>query len=802
MFPALSHLLERNANRRKRVYCEIPPLASTHPDTTTSDITKFRSKNTRKKERQLTFANVVTIRNKIGIVIPVGTSVCANCRRSICSPVPEEKIDNEEGKEISCTASLNEKDYHRRNVNTYNSKSFYNDDPMQEMFETDSFPSTSEQADLSQSITDRKWTHTSLILFLDFITSSHIIKDLPFGERKMRLSSGKIIETPNVIRCMAPAAIIQQFKQYCAENEEIPLELCRVGALTDQRAKDYAEIVQECKRYLKTDFKVHISELATVPDHCSIFALSDKEEAFSCLCGHNHEMVCCNCEQISELLSSLNSLIANSDLKEKEDCRDDYQYKLSQAQTNIFSWKTHIIRTCHQEKAKTEIMNTMGPNDILIVLDWAMKFLPRRYREDQSNWFAKRGLSWHIGVAFRRRNVIESLAFNHIFNGQIPQDSYATSAVILDIVNDLKEQDNSIDKIHLWSDNAGCYKSSETIYALYCSKFVTSYDFCEAQSGKGACDRTAATLKSSIRRYINQGNDVLTATQMKEAIEKTSKKVRYVVKVVETDTSATHPHQKVQVPSISAMNNFEFVENGVKVWRHYKLGAGKLVPLNLADVIVPKLRIIENPSEIVDFHPLVQSSSSVSSSSTTASSASSSSTQQSEDIFTCTNDGCTASFNSHQDFNNHLILDNCEIHSERVSKADVLKTKYVDKLAESQVNSKEITLTGNCGEMEGEHHLSRGWAIKTDRKNKRFSDNQKNFLIERFNIGLQTGHKEDPENVAVVMRSVKKADGTRRFSIEEFLTPQQITSFFSRHCRKNGALREQAISDIESSLLN
>ncbi|XP_076070558.1 uncharacterized protein LOC143042174 [Mytilus galloprovincialis] len=513
-------------------------------------------------------------------------------------------------------------------------------------------------------------------------------------------------------------------------------------------------------------------------------------------------MVCCNCEQISELLSSLNSLIANSDLKEKEDCRDDYQYKLSQAQTNIFSWKTHIIRTCHQEKAKAEIMNTMGPNDILIVLDWAMKFLPRRYREDQSNWFAKRCLSWHIGVAFRRRNVIESLAFNHIFNGQIPQDSYATSAVILDIVNDLKEQDNSIDKIHLWSDNAGCYKSSETIYALYCSKFVTSYDFCEAQSGKGACDRTAATLKSSIRRYINQGNDVLTATQMKEAIEKTSKKVRYVVKVVETDTSATHPHQKVQVPSISAMNNFEFVENGVKVWRHYKLGAGKLVPLNLADVIVPKLRIIENPSEIVDFHPLVQSSSSVSSSSTTAASASSSSTQQSEDIFTCTNDGCTASFNSHQDFNNHLILDNCEIHSERVSKADVLKTKYVDKLAESQVNSKEITLTGNCGEMEGEHHLSRGWAIKTDRKNKRFSDNQKNFLIERFNIGLQTGHKEDPENVAVVMRSVKKADGTRRFSIEEFLTPQQITSFFSRHCRKNGALREQAISDIESSLLN
>jgi hypothetical protein len=59
--------------------------------------------------------------------------------------------------------------------------------------------------------------------FLDFITSSNIIKDLPFGERKLRLSNGKVVETPNVIRCMAPAAIIQQFKQYCVENDEVPL---------------------------------------------------------------------------------------------------------------------------------------------------------------------------------------------------------------------------------------------------------------------------------------------------------------------------------------------------------------------------------------------------------------------------------------------------------------------------------------------------------------------------------------------------------------------------------------------------
>jgi hypothetical protein len=69
------------------------------------------------------------------------------------------------------------------------------------------------------------------------------------------------------------------------------------------------------------------------------------------------------------------------------------------------------------------------------------------------NWFAKRGLSWHIGVAFRRRETIESLAFIHIFSGQISQDSNATSAVILDIVEELKERNDSVGKVHLWSEN-------------------------------------------------------------------------------------------------------------------------------------------------------------------------------------------------------------------------------------------------------------------------------------------------------------------------------------------------------------
>ena len=59
--------------------------------------------------------------------------------------------------------------------------------------------------------------------FLDFITSNHLIKDLPLGEKTLELSTGELILTPNVIRSLAPATIIRQYTQLCEEENIKPL---------------------------------------------------------------------------------------------------------------------------------------------------------------------------------------------------------------------------------------------------------------------------------------------------------------------------------------------------------------------------------------------------------------------------------------------------------------------------------------------------------------------------------------------------------------------------------------------------
>ena len=60
--------------------------------------------------------------------------------------------------------------------------------------------------------------------FLNFITSPYIVQDLhSAGERFLKLSSGEVIHTPNVIRVSVNERIIDQYLQYCQECEAVPL---------------------------------------------------------------------------------------------------------------------------------------------------------------------------------------------------------------------------------------------------------------------------------------------------------------------------------------------------------------------------------------------------------------------------------------------------------------------------------------------------------------------------------------------------------------------------------------------------
>ena len=185
---------------------------------------------------------------------------------------------------------------------------------------------------------------------------------------------------------------------------------------------------------------------------------------------------------------------------------------------------------------------------------------------------------------------------------------------------------------------------------------------------------------------------------------------------------------------------------------------------------------------------------------------------ETENPLTCANEGCTRTFSTFEALSNHLMFDKCDLKFELKCSAnsDVTKVLYMAKLSESSMKS--LTL---CQEAENSHEsttdpdINRGWALKEERRSKRFNENQRQFLEAKFNIGVRTGRKEDPAMVAEAMLLERNADGSRRFKYEEVLTVTQITSFFSRMCRKNKtqdatddleASREETISEIQKEM--
>ena len=133
--------------------------------------------------------------------------------------------------------------------------------------------------------------------FLSFITSPHLVQDLPFGQKTLKLSSGQLIEVPNVIRMMIPQRIARQYTQYCQETGFKPfsertmlrvLAECKASVRKSLQGLDYfaadgarafvdletlvrqlgelglgkewevqhVELLKAAKLYLKGDFKV------------------------------------------------------------------------------------------------------------------------------------------------------------------------------------------------------------------------------------------------------------------------------------------------------------------------------------------------------------------------------------------------------------------------------------------------------------------------------------------------------------------------------------------------------------------
>ena len=70
---------------------------------------------------------------------------------------------------------------------------------------------------------------------------------------------------------------------------------------------------------------------------------------------------------------------------------EDQLYMFKQSEEAITSWKAHQLRSVRQDQARIDCLNLLDDASVLITQDWAMKFLPAKDRESQSDEFGNGG---------------------------------------------------------------------------------------------------------------------------------------------------------------------------------------------------------------------------------------------------------------------------------------------------------------------------------------------------------------------------------------------------------------------------
>ena len=168
--------------------------------------------------------------------------------------------------------------------------------------------------------------------------------------------------------------------------------------------------------------------------------------------------------------------------------------------------------------------------------------------------------------------------------------------------------------------------------------------------------------------------------------------------------------------------------------------------------------------------------------------------EEATSIFACPQDGCVKVFQRLCSLEKHLSLERCSRSLEKQTSLDLAKLGYKSRLEEggacisipSAVTVPKEAATDQC--------ISEGWALKCGKKAYRFNEQQKAYLDAKFAIGQTTGKKLDGEIVACEMRRALAPDGVRLFKVSEFLTPQQLSSYFSRRTAK---IRQQPPNDTD-----
>ena len=90
------------------------------------------------------------------------------------------------------------------------------------------------------------------------------------------------------------------------------------------------------------------------------------------------------------------------------------------------------------------------------------------------------------------------------------------------------------------------------------------------------CDRKTATMKQHARPYVAETKtDILTAFDLKRALESNGGVKGCRVSVVEMPKASSQVDTNIRIPGISQIHNIRYKNDGIRYWKAYGVGKGE-----------------------------------------------------------------------------------------------------------------------------------------------------------------------------------------------------------------------------------
>lgn len=240
----------------------------------------------------------------------------------------------------------------------------------------------------------------------------------------------------------------------------------------------------------------------------------------------------------------------------------------------------------------------------------------------------------------------------------------------------------NVSQLYAKSDNTGCYHSNysaEGLHQLCQEKGIKllRYDYNEPSCGKDQCDRESAAAKLVMRSYVDAGNNVLSASDIHDALHYGSGLKDSKVCVIEINPESVKVEGQ-KIKNISHYHSVEFKEDKMTFWRYFDVGEG-------VDVAYSEMHVASGAVVKVPFSSTCRESKKKMFSKPRAD-------RQLCKLLFCPESGCGATFTTYKNYEEHMIIDNHDVMKHH-SSMDLVRQSYVDKMKLSSMTS--LPLFGN-----------------------------------------------------------------------------------------------------------